>query len=132
MIELTETAQELLDGPNTAYVATVMKDGSPQVSPMWVDREDGYVLLNTIIGRVKEKNLRRDPRIALTVPENGNPLRKIEIRGRVVEFTEGQPADDHIDRLSLKFTGEPEYQWGEPGQRRVMLRIEPESLSEYV
>lgn len=132
MIELTEAAQELLDGPNTAYVATVMADGSPQVSPMWVDREDGYILLNTVIGRVKEKNLRRDPRIALTIPEDGNPLRKIEIRGRVVEFTEGQAADDHIDRLSLKFTGESEYQWGEPGQQRVMLRVEPEQLAEQV
>ncbi len=132
MIELTEAAQELLDGPNTAYVATVMADGSPQVSPMWVDRDDGYILLNTVIGRVKEKNLRRDPRIALTVPEDGNPLRKIEIRGRVVEFTEGQAADDHIDRLSLKFTGEPEYQWAEPGQQRVMLRVEPEQLAEQV
>ena len=98
---------------------------------MWIDREADYLLLNTVIGRVKEKNLRRDPRIALSVPENGNPLRKIEIRGQVVEFVEGQAADDHIDRLSLKFTGEPKYQWGEPGQRRVMLRVEPMTLSEY-
>lgn len=132
VIELTEHAQKLLSDPNYAYVATVMKDGSPQVTPMWVDTDDGYLMVNTVIGRVKEKNLRRDPRIAMTIPDASNPLSKIEIRGRVVEFIEGQAAEEHINRLSLKYTGEAEYQWREPGQRRVMMRVEPERLAELV
>ena len=82
MIELNENVMKKLREPNFAYLATIMPDGSPQVSPMWVDVEDGYILFNTQIGRRKEKNMRRDPRVAITVPDRENLYDKVEVAGQ--------------------------------------------------
>jgi PPOX class probable F420-dependent enzyme len=128
MAELNEKARKLLDEPNLAFLATVMPDGAPQVSPVWVDLENGYVRVNTAVGRVKEKNLRRDPRVAISVADRNDPYSKVDIRGRVVEMVEGDYADEHIDALSEKYRGERPYPWHSPDERRVLVRIQPEKL----
>jgi PPOX class probable F420-dependent enzyme len=129
MVELSEQAVKTLSNPNLAFLATVMSDGSPQVTPMWVDVEDGHVLMNTAVGRLKERNIRRDPRVALSLAARDDDFDKFDIRGRVVEFIEGDRAFDHIDRMAKKYLGEEKYGWLSPGEQRVILRIEPLRLA---
>lgn len=129
MAELNEKARKLIEEPNFGYLATVMEDGSPQVSPVWVDLENGYVRFNTAIGRVKERNLRREPRVAISIADRSNQYEKVCIRGRVVEVVEGDEADRHIDALAKKYMGEDRYPWRSPDERRVIVRIQPERIS---
>jgi len=130
MVELTEKARRFLSEPNFAALATVGRDGSPQVSAMWVHVDGDNVVMNTALGRYKERNLRRDPRLAITVTDRENPYDKVTIRGRVVEFIEGDRAENDIDMLSRKYTGQFPYPWRAPGERRVTMLIEPVGLSE--
>jgi PPOX class probable F420-dependent enzyme len=130
MIELTEKARRFLTDPNFAALATTNGDGSPQVSAMWVHLDGDYVLMNTALGRYKERNLRRDPRLAITVTDRENPYDKVTIRGRVVEFIEGERAENDIDNLSRKYTGQFPYPWRASGEHRVTMLIEPIGLSE--
>lgn len=126
MTGLTELAKKLIDGRNFAHLATLMPDGSPQVSPVWVDQDGEYVLVNTAVGRVKQRNAQRDPRVALSIYDQEDPYAKVLIRGRVVaQVMEGAWA--HINRLSHKYTGKdyPRY----PGQTRIILKIRPEHVS---
>ena len=97
MAELNDKARSLIDGPNLAFLAEVMEDGSPHVSPVWIDLEDGYLTFNTAIGRLKERNMRRDPRVALSIADKDDPYDKVDIRGRVVEIIEGEEAERQID-----------------------------------
>lgn len=129
MAELNEKARELIEEPNFGYLATVMEDGSPQVSLVWVDLENGYVRVNTATGRVKERNLRRDPRVAISVADRNNQYKKVDIRGRVVDMAEGEEADRHIDALAKKYMGVDVYPRQSPDERRVIVRIEPERVS---
>ena len=130
MVELTENARAKLTAPNFAFLATLMEDGSPQVSPVWVDVSDGHVLVNSSIGRRKERNVRRDPRVALSVTDKENQYDKVDIRGRVVELIEGEEAHRHIDKMAQKYLGEETYPFLAPGERRVLFVIEPTSLYE--
>jgi PPOX class probable F420-dependent enzyme len=124
--ELSASDVELLTGRNFGHVATLNADGSPHVSPMWVDAADGLVLLNTAAGRVKDRNVQRDPRITVSVHDQADPYRWTSIRGVVVERTTAG-ADDQIDALSRRYDGEP---WTPtPGQQRVVYRIRPEHVS---
>jgi PPOX class probable F420-dependent enzyme len=110
-----------------AYLATVMKDGSPQLTPLWFNVEDDHVLINSARGRLKDKNMRARPNIALLITDPKDPYyRYMQIRGRVVEITE-KGADEHINRLNMKYhDGE---QWKtRPGQVRVIYRILPEKV----
>ncbi len=109
------------------HLATVMEDGGPQVSPLWVDFDGTHVIINSALGRVKDVNMRRDSRVAIEVQDPDDPYRYALIRGKVVEITE-EGAEDHIDLLSVKYTGKP-YQWRVPGQVRVLYKILPESVS---
>lgn len=111
-----------------AHIATMMKNGSPQVTPVWVDYDGTYVLVNTARGRQKYLNIQRDPRVALSIQDPDDPFRKLLIRGKVVEMTE-QGADEHIDRLALRYTGVPHYQRRLPGMVRIILKIKPEHVS---
>ncbi|MEU6195733.1 PPOX class F420-dependent oxidoreductase [Streptomyces sp. NPDC047061] len=122
---LDEHVRERLMAPNFWHLATVGPDGAPQVSPMWVDIEGDHVMVNTAIGRVKEENLRRNPAVSLSHHDPGNPYDRVEIRGRVVRFVEGEEAERSMDRLTRKYIGEDRYPWLLPGERRVMLLIEP-------
>ncbi|MCS7261705.1 MAG: PPOX class F420-dependent oxidoreductase [Anaerolineae bacterium] len=108
------------------YVATVMPDGTPQVTPVWVDYDGTHVIFNTAKGRVKERNLRRDGRVALVVSDPGNPYRYIQVRGRAELSEEG--ADAHIDKLAKKYLGMDRYPYRQPGEVRVMVRITPEAV----
>ncbi len=130
MAELTETARRLIEEPNFGYLATVNEDGSPQVSPVWVELANGHVVVNTARGRLKERNMRRDPRVAISVANRENQYEKVDIRGRVVEMIEGDEAERAIDRLSQKYIGQDPYPWRSPDEQRVLVRIEPEVVNE--
>ena len=127
-MDLFNTFLDLFNKKSFASVATLMKDGSPQVTPVWVDYDGEYILINTSKGRQKMNNLKRDPRIALSIQDPDNPYRKLIVRGRVVEETE-QGADEHIDKLAKKYTGADTYQNRIPGMVRVILKIKPEHVS---
>jgi PPOX class probable F420-dependent enzyme len=121
---LPDDARELLEAPNIAHITTLMPDGSPQVTPVWVDYDGRYVLVNTAEGRQKPRNMRRDPRVALSLTDRENPYVWAMIRGRVVELTH-EGADDHIDRLAKKYLGEDRYPFRQAGEQRVIVKIEP-------
>jgi PPOX class probable F420-dependent enzyme len=110
-----------------AALATVGPDGTPQVTPVWVDFDGTHVRFNTARGRVKERNLRRNPKVAMTVQDPDNPYRYVQIRGRVVEMTE-QGADAHIDALAKKYLGQDRYPSRRPGEVRIMVKILPERV----
>jgi PPOX class probable F420-dependent enzyme len=111
-----------------AHLATVMADGSPQVTPVWFDYTDGVIRMNTAKGRVKSRTLRPGARVALAVMDPDNPYRYIQIRGRVRRAVE-QGADGHIDSLAKKYLGKDAYPFRQPGEVRVMYEIEPVSVS---
>jgi PPOX class probable F420-dependent enzyme len=111
-----------------ANLGTLMKDGSPQVTPVWCDYDGKHIRVNSARGRVKDLNIRRDPRVALAIVDPENPYRYMEVRGKVVEITE-KGADDHINSLSDKYLGNPVYPFRQPGEVRVLYKIEPEKFS---
>jgi PPOX class probable F420-dependent enzyme len=118
----------LLQKKAFAHVATVMPDGSPQVTPMWFDVEGDHIRVNSARGRVKDRNMRRDPRVSLSIIDPDNAYRYLGMRGRVVEVTE-QGADAHIDALAKKYIGQDRYPWRQPGEVRVTYKIRPERVS---
>jgi PPOX class probable F420-dependent enzyme len=130
MAELSEKAQKLFSGPNYLFVGTVNPDGSPQVTPVWTDLQDGRIRFNTAIGRVKERNLRRDPRIGMSITARDDPWDKVDVRGPVVDIIEGEEADRHIDDLSEKYMGQRPYPWRNPEEKRVIVVVEPERVYE--
>jgi PPOX class probable F420-dependent enzyme len=125
---LSEGVKKLFLEPNFAHLATLMPDGSPQVTPVWVDLEDGRILVNTAEGRAKPRNVRRDPRVAISITKQDNPYASAYIRGRVVEMR-SEGADDLIDKLAKKYIGQDRYPWRQPGEQRLILVIEPEHVS---
>jgi PPOX class probable F420-dependent enzyme len=127
MVELTESAKSLIEGKNLAHFVTLMKDGSPQVTPLWVDHDGTHVLVNTAEGRQKPRNLARDSRVALSIVDAENPYRYVQIRGKVIEVTR-EGAFEHICKLSEKYTGSANYPRRE-GETRIMVRIAPEHIS---
>jgi PPOX class probable F420-dependent enzyme len=123
---LDQVAKDLLAGRNYAAFTTLLPDGRPSTQMMWVDADDTHVLINTETGRQKYRNVKRHPHVAVMVFDAANPYRYSEIRGRVVSTVTGSEAREHIDRLSVKYTGGP---YGNPiGTERVMLQIEPERV----
>jgi len=127
MAKLPEAALKLIEGKNFAHLATLMADGSPQVTPVWVDREGDLVLVNTAEGRLKARNVERDPRIALSIQDSNNPYHMVTIRGVVIEKTT-RGADDHIDMLARKYLGKDRYPFRGPGEKRVLLKIRPDRI----
>lgn len=105
-----------------------MSDGSPQVTPVWVDLDGDLVVVNTARGRQKDKNMRRDPRVSLAIIDPENPYRYIEIRGRIAEITE-EGADAHIDKMAKKYLGADKYPYRQSGEVRVMFKIQAEKTS---
>jgi len=127
MTEIPADAQHLFEGKTFAHVATLMPDGSPQVSPVWIDREGDLVTFNTAEGRLKPENLRRDPRVAISILNPENPYENVLVRGKAVEFAE-DGADEHIDALANRYMGVDEYPLRQPGEVRVIVKIEPEKI----
>ena len=111
-----------------ASLGTLMPDGTPQVTPVWVDLDGDLVVVNTAKGRQKDRNMRRDPRVSLAIIDPDNPYRYLEIRGRVSEITE-DGADAHIDKMAKKYLGVDKYPYRQPGETRVLYKIQPEHTS---
>jgi PPOX class probable F420-dependent enzyme len=118
-------SEALLRARNFASVATFNRDGTIHCVPVWVDVHNGLPTLNTAEGRAWPRNLERDPRVTLTVPNLENPYEYVEIRGRVAERTH-EGADEHIDELAQKYLGREKYPGRRPGEQRVIIRVEPE------
>jgi PPOX class probable F420-dependent enzyme len=122
---LDDRTKKLLSDANLAFVATVGPDGAPQVTPVWIDTDGEHVLFNTATGRAKDRNLRRDPRVAIAVTPKGDFYDMVEIRGVAEDLVVGEEADRHIDKLSEKYLGVPEYQGHRPDERRVLVKVRP-------
>lgn len=126
--KLSPIAVRLIEGKNFAFLATVLRDGSPHVAPVWVDHEGNVILVNTVVGRVKQKNMARDDRVALSIANHDNPYERVVIRGRVIaQTTEG--AEEHIDKLAKKYRGADKYQKSSPHEQRIIIKIEPARIS---
>jgi PPOX class probable F420-dependent enzyme len=124
---IPEQYQDLFTKKAFAHLATVGADGKPQVTPVWVDYDGTHVRFNSAKGRVKARNLARDPRVALSILDPDNPYRYVQVRGRVVETTE-KGADAHIDALAKKYLGQDKYPFRRPGEVRVLYKVLPESV----
>jgi PPOX class probable F420-dependent enzyme len=126
MAKLSDNARKLIEGKNFAFVGTVNRDGSPHVTTTWVDTDGEYVYVNTAIGRMKQRNTKREPRVWVTVVDIANPYNQVMIKGRVDEQITGQQAEDHIDKMAKKYTGNEKYTGRQAGEKRVLLKIKPE------
>lgn len=121
---ISSEVAKLIEDKNLAFVATLMKNNSPQITPVWIDLVDGIILVNTAKGRVKQKNVSRDPRVAIAIVDRNNPYNMVTIQGNVVEQTiEG--ADKHIDKMAKKYLGVDKYPFAMPGEERILLKIAP-------
>ncbi len=118
-------AEELLKDKNFVLVSTIRPDGSVHAAPAWVDVQDGRPVLNTAEGRAWPRNLERDPRVTLTVQNMENPYEYLAIHGRVAERTH-EGADEHIDAMAKKYLDKDTYPFRQPGEQRLILRVEPE------
>ena len=122
---IPEKYRDLFSKKAFASLGTLMPDGRPQVTPVWVDLDADKVVINSAKGRQKDRNLRRDPRVSLAIIDPDNPYRYLEIRGRVVEITE-QGAAAHIDKMAKKYLGVDKYPYSQANEVRVMYKIQPE------
>lgn len=111
-----------------AHLATLMPDGQPQVTPVWLDFDGNHIRINSARGRVKDRNMRRDPRVTLTLQDPDYPYRYLEVRGRVIDIAE-DGADAHIDSLAKKSLGVDTYPNRRPGQSSVIYTVEPLHVS---
>ena len=127
MAMIPEQYRDLFTKKAFAHLATVGADGAPQVTPVWIDFDGTHVRFNTAKGRVKVRNLARNPRVALSIQDPDNPYRYVQVRGRVVEATE-KGADAHIDALAKKYLGQDKYPFRQPGEVRVMYKVLPERV----
>ncbi len=118
---------DLINQKNFAMFGTISQDGHPHVTPTWVDTDGSNILINTSIGRVKQKNAERNNKVSVTVQDQKNPYTYAFIQGTVIEQrTEG--ADEHIDKLAKKYTGADKYQNRQPGEKRVILVVKPDRI----
>ncbi len=119
---IPEKYRDLFQKRAFASYATLMPDGRAQVTPVWCDFDGQYVIVNSAKGRQKDKNVRRDPRVALAIIDPDNPYRYVELRGRVAEITENG-ADAHINKMAKKYLGQDVYPFRQPGEKRVLYKI---------
>jgi PPOX class probable F420-dependent enzyme len=127
MAELSEAQKTFIsDNPYVATVTTLREDGSPHNTIVWIDAEDGTVTFNTAVGRAKERHLRRDPRVAVTVVDPQNTYKWLSVSGRAELTTDG--ADDQIDKLAKKYLGEDKYPWRSETEQRISVKIRPEQV----
>ena len=124
---MEEKAEKLFQDKNLVFIATIMKDGSPQLSPVWANYEDEHILVNTAEGRIKHKNVLRDPRVAVSVVSKDNPLDMTTIRGKVSELI---PDYDykHADKLTQQYMGREHYPFKREDEKRIILKIKPEHI----
>ena len=130
MADIPEKFHDLMQSKAFAHLATVMPDGSPQVTPVWFGYDGTHVLVNSVKGRRKDTNMRRDPRVSLSMCDPDDPYRYLEIRGRVVDFVE-DGAVAHIDALAAKYLGLDEFPYHDDADTRVIYKIEPLAFSSH-
>jgi len=124
---LEEKTIKLFQQKNIVFIATLMTDGAPQLSPVWANYDSGYILVNTAEGRIKHKNILRDPRVAISVVSNNNPLDMTTIRGTVKEII---PDYDytHADKLTQQYMEQKNYPFKRENEKRIVLKIKPERV----
>jgi PPOX class probable F420-dependent enzyme len=127
MADIPQSYRDLFDKKSFAHIATIGNDGTPQVTPVWIDYDGTHIRFNTARGRVKTKNLERNPTIAMSVQDPENPYRYLQVKGRVTEMTE-KGADAHIDALAKKYLGQDRYPHRRPGEVRVTVKVAPEKI----
>ncbi len=125
---IPEKFKDLFTKQAFAHLATLMPDGSPQVTPVWFDYDGTHILINTAKARVKDKNMRHQKKVALSILDPENPYRHMTVRGEVVEITE-EGADTHIDKMAKKYLGKDKYPYRQPGEVRVLYKIRPERIA---
>ena len=128
MQKIPESHVDLFRKRSFGHFATVMPDGSPQVTPVWIDYDGEYVLVNTATGRQKTRNVERNARVAIDILDPDNPYRWLQVRGIVADMTT-EGANAHIDSLSLRYKGQARYQSHRPGEDRVIIKIAPEKVT---
>jgi len=128
MAAIPEKYLDLFQKKAFASLATIMPDGRPQVTPVWVDWDGKHLIVNSAKGRQKDRNLRRDPRVSLAIIDPENPYRYVEVRGKVVDITE-QGASQHIDKMAKKYLDKDKYPFSQPGEVRVLYKIAPEKAT---
>lgn len=128
MAAIPDEAKHLFENKDFAHVATLNADGSPQVSAVWIGLDGDLITFNTAEGRVKPKNLRRDERVALSIAGQENPYENLMVQGKVVELTQ-DGADEDIDALAKRYMGVDSYPFRQPGEERVIVKIEPEKVN---
>jgi len=128
-MKLSNKVRKLIDGKNFASAATLMPDGSPQVATVWIDRDGDTIILNATRSRQRTRNLKRDPRIAISVFDQDNPYSSASIRGKVLEITE-KGGEEHIDKMNMKYHGTPKYAYHTPNDPRVLIRVEATRIHE--
>jgi PPOX class probable F420-dependent enzyme len=126
---IPEAYKDLFQKRAFANLATLMADGRPQVSPVWCDLDGSHIRINSAKGRVKDKNMRRNKKVALSITDPDNPYRHLDVQGEVVEITE-RGADEHINALAKKYLGKDQYPFRQPGEVRVMYRIRPDKVTQ--
>lgn len=124
---LSNEQKEFFRKPNFGHLATLEPDGSPQVTPVWIDVDDEHILINTAKGRKKVRNVQRDPRVSVEVVEQENPYSMLSVQGTVVEMTT-EGADAHIDAMARKYLGQDSYPFRKEGEERIILHIQPEKV----
>ena len=124
---------KLFEEKNFAFLATLMKDGTPHVTPTWVDidKSNNTILINTARGRIKHRNISRDPRVGVSVVDSSNPYHMASVRGKVIEEINGKEADEHIDKLAKKYLGRDKYPRRAQGEERLLLKIKPERVAHW-
>jgi PPOX class probable F420-dependent enzyme len=127
MATIPASHADILTKPAFANLATLNRDGSPQVTPVWVDFDGTNLIINTARGRVKAKNLAREPRVAVSIADPENPYRYLSVQGRVIEMTENG-GDAHIDKMAKKYLGKETYPYRAPGEVRVIVKIAPDKV----
>jgi PPOX class probable F420-dependent enzyme len=127
-VKLPEDLLALLREPSTCYLATSMADGSPQLTQTWVDTDGEHVLINTVQGHLKVRNIERDPRVAVAISDPDKPSRYFQVRGRVLDVTTDGAAE-HIEKLAQRYLGGPYPWYGGRDQTRLLITIEAGKIS---
>jgi PPOX class probable F420-dependent enzyme len=130
-VAIPEKVKSWLEGKHFWHLVTLGEDGMPQSTPVWGATDGTHVLVNTAKGRAKDRNMRRDGRVALSATNPENPYEAVEIRGKVVDIVDGQAAEDDIDNLAEKYLGQRPYPYRSPGEERVIYKIDPTYIGGY-
>lgn len=126
--EIPTEFRDLFDKKAFGHLATLMPDGAPQTTPVWIDYDGTHVIVNTALGRQKVENLEGDRRVSISIQDPENPYRYLEVRGRIDETTQ-EGADRHIDQLAKHYLDMARYPWRKPGEERVIVKIAPEHFT---